>query len=64
MSRSYKKSTYCVDKKGKLKKRFANIYILLDNDKAGLEDGIKLKALKDFHQETNLSSIKRFIIIK
>ena len=24
MSRSYKKSTYCVDKKGKLKKRFAN----------------------------------------
>lgn len=25
-----------------LKKRFANIYILLDNDKAGLEDGIKL----------------------
>ena len=29
-----------------------------------LEDRIKLHLKKDFHQETNLSSIKRFIIIK
>lgn len=42
MSRSYKKSTYCVDQKGKIKKRFANKRVrqwLKDNPNIKLNKG-------------------------